>query len=207
MSAEPVIISQIKMTKKGRYALFCGDEFLFSVDEQTFADYGICKGREFSEAEFEKLQRSSGNRRALDAALELLGAREHAAGELKQKLMRRFDEPTAQWAVQRARQLGFIDDESFARRYARELIERRLCSRRAAQAKLTAKGVARDIAADAVAEYDDAATAACVVAKKYPNGVDAEKRDKVRASLLRAGFSAAAVRAALAGGDEEFFYE
>ena len=49
-------ITEIKMTKKGRYALFCGEEFLFSVDESTFADFGLHRDMELSDADLEQLR-------------------------------------------------------------------------------------------------------------------------------------------------------
>ena len=52
-------ITEIKMTKKGRYALFCGEEFLFSVDENTYADFGIHKGMDLDDQDLAELRKNS----------------------------------------------------------------------------------------------------------------------------------------------------
>ena len=57
--------------------------------------------------------------------MDYLSLRDHAAGELYQKLCRKFDAHSAAYAVARARELGLLNDVSFARRRAAELLRKR----------------------------------------------------------------------------------
>ena len=144
-------LTEVKTTKKGRCALFLDGKFAFSVSPELFADAGLHSGDELDEAQVERLRNVSDAARALDKALDLLGVRDHAAGELYQKLLRRFDPETAAGAVRRAAELGYLDDGRVARRRAAELYNKHK-SRREILRDLAAKGIDRDTAAAAVEE-------------------------------------------------------
>ena len=135
-------LTQIKETKKGRLALFFDGEFAFSLDEDTFADAGLHQDDELEDWQIEELRKKSETRRALDKAMDYLSLRDHAAGELYQKLCRKFDAHSAAYAVARAGELGLLNDAAFARRRAVELLRKRK-SRREIMNDLNAKGIDR----------------------------------------------------------------
>lgn len=142
-------LTQVKETKRGRYALFFDGEFAFSLDEDTFAMAGLHTGDELEEWQIHDLQTKSDTRKAVDKAMNLLALRDHAAGELYQKLCRSFDPHSAAAAVAKMQELNLLDDAGFARRRAAELLRKRK-SRRAILDDLHAKGIDRGAAAEAV---------------------------------------------------------
>lgn len=203
-------LTQIKETKKGRLALFLDGEFVFSLDEETFARANLHEGDELESWQVEDLRKQSDTRRALDKAMDYLSLRDHASGELYQKLCRKFDAPSAAYAVARAGELGLLDDAGFARRRAAELLRKRK-SRREILTDLAAKGIDRDTAAEAVealyecgeeGEDPELATARALVQRHYAAKLAAGKRDQVAAALARRGFSHAIIREALAEDDD-----
>ena len=198
-------LTQIKETKKGRMALFFDGEFAFSLDEETFAKADLHEEDLLEEWQIEELRKQSDTRRALDKAMGYLSLRDHAAGELYQKLCRKFDEHSAAYAVARAGELGLLNDAGFARRRAAELLRKRK-SRREILLDLTAKGIDRDTAAEALeelfAENEDGespelANARALVERQYASKLAAGKRDQVAAALARRGFSHAIIRQVL----------
>ncbi len=203
-------LTQIKETKKGRLALFLDGEFVFSLDEETFARANLHEGDDLESWQVEDLRKQSDTRRALDKAMDYLSLRDHASGELYQKLCRKFDAPSAAYAVARAGELGLVDDAGFARRRAAELLRKRK-SRREILTDLAAKGIDRDTAAEAVealyeceeeGEDPELATARALVQRHYAAKLAAGKRDQVAAALARRGFSHAIIREALAEDDD-----
>lgn len=203
-------LTQIKETKKGRLALFLDGEFVFSLDEETFARAHLHEGDDLEPWQVEDLRKQSDTRRALDKAMDYLSLRDHASGELYQKLCRKFDAPSAAYAVARAGELGLLDDEGFARRRAAELLRKRK-SRREILTDLAAKGIDRDTAAEAVealyecdeeGEDPELTTARALVQRHYAAKLAAGKRDQVAAALARRGFSHAIIREALAEDDD-----
>lgn len=207
-------LTRITTTKRGRYALFLDGEFAFSLDEDTFAQAALHTGDELDDARVAALRRQSDTRRALDKAMDLLALRDHAAGELYQKLCRKFDPHTAAATVARVGELGLLDDAGFARRRAAELLRKRK-SRREILQDLAAKGIDRDTAAaalDALApdggdEDPDLASARALVQKQYARKLAEGKTQQVMAALARRGFSHSVIRAAveeeLGAGNEE----
>lgn len=198
-------LTQIKETKKGRLALFLDGEFAFSLDEDTFAGAALHTGDELEDWRVEELRRQSDTRKALDKAMDLLALRDHAAGELYQKLCRKFDAPSAASAVARAQELGLLNDEGFARRRAAELYRKKK-SRRAILDDLAAKGIDRDTAAAVTGELFTAseedgdpelATARALLEGHYARKLAQGRRDQVAAALARRGFSHAVIRQAL----------
>ena len=198
-------LTQIKETKKGRLALFFDGEFAFSLDENTFADAALHQDDDLEDWQIEELRKKSDTRRALDKAMDYLALRDHAAGELYQKLCRKFDAHSAAYAVARAGELGLLNDAGFARRRAAELLRKRK-SRREIMQDLNAKGIDRDTAAEVVeelfAEGEDGenpelATARALVERQYAAKLAAGKRDQVAAALARRGFSHAVIREVL----------
>ena len=135
-------LTQVKETKRGRYALFFDGEFAFSLDEDTFAMAGLHTGDELEEWQIHDLQTKSDTRKAVDKAMDLLALRDHAAGELYQKLCRSFDPHSAAAAVAKMQELNLLDDAGFARRRAAELLRKRK-SRREILNDLSAKGIDR----------------------------------------------------------------
>ena len=198
-------LTQVKETKRGRYALFFDGEFAFSLDEDTFAMAGLHTGDELEEWQIHDLQTKSDTRKAVDKAMDLLALRDHAAGELYQKLCRSFDPHSAAAAVAKMQELNLLDDAGFARRRAAELLRKRK-SRREILNDLSAKGIDRDTAAEVVeelfAEGEDGenpelATARALVERQYAAKLAAGKRDQVAAALARRGFSHAVIREVL----------
>ena len=194
-------LTQVKETKRGRYALFFDGEFAFSLDEDTFAMAGLHTGDELEEWQIHDLQTKSDTRKAVDKAMDLLALRDHAAGELYQKLCRSFDPHSAAAAVAKMQELNLLDDAGFARR-------------RAILDDLHAKGIDRDAAAEAVEalfaqseedeeENPELANARALVERHYATKLAQGKWQQVAAALARRGFSHSVIRQALADAETE----
>lgn len=201
-------ITAVKETKRGRLALFVDGEFAFSLDPETFADADLHEEDEIESFRLEELRRQSDTRKAVDRALDILALRDHAAGELYQKLCRKFDPHSAAAAVAKAEGLGLLNDADFARRRAAELMRKRK-SRREVEQDLAAKGIDRDTAAQVLEELyapedgpDPEVAAACaLVQRQYARKLAEGKRPQVMAALARRGFSYAVIRTALEAND------
>ena len=202
-------ITRISRTRKGRFALFCEAGFLFSVDEETFSTGHLAEGMTLDDGQLEEFVRKSDAQRAKDKAFAYLAAREHASGELFQKLCRDFDEHTAAAAVAKMDELGLLNDGAFARRAAAWLLSKSK-SRSEILRWMAARGVDRDLARQALEEaYEecqadapeglgpDGAAALRLVEKQYAAKLAAGKKQNVLAALARRGFSSGDARRAV----------
>jgi regulatory protein len=143
--------------------------------------------------------------------LRYLAGRAHSRLELRRKLGRKgFEEDEVEAALDRLTELGYLDDEAFAR----ALVRRRSASRgpSALAAELGSKGISREGVSAALADLDqsaqlEAATrlAERLYAEKPVPGYK-EMLDRIGAKLLRRGYSGSvareACRAVFAGASE-----
>jgi regulatory protein len=127
--------------------------------------------------------------------------RAHSRLELRRKLQRKgFDASEVDGAMTRLEELGYLDDEAFAK----ALVRRRSASRgpSALAAELSAKGIGRPGVAAALEDFDQESQLAA--ATRLAERLYAEKPvpgyremlDRVGAKLLRRGYSGPIVRAA-----------
>ena len=138
---------------------------------------------------------------ALDAGLRLLARRAHSRVELLLKLTRRgYDSAAVGTALKRLEELGYLDDQAFARSFVRRRGSVR--GPRALSAELAARGVNRAQVDTAVAEFGEAeqlAAATQIAERLYARMASPGYReilDKVGTKLVRRGFSVSVARAA-----------
>lgn len=207
---EEIKITAVRQTKKGRFALFCEDEFLFSLDSETFFTQHIQEGTVFTAADLALLRQKSDTRKAKDKALEYLSLRDYASKELYDKLCLKFDPHSAAQAVAKMQELGLLNDRGFALHRARYLMNQRK-SRSQILYHLAQKGVDRQTASEvldeisAQAQEDPDLRAACkLLEKSYKRKLQQGKRQNVIAALARRGFSMGCIRAALEWYEQEY---
>jgi regulatory protein len=131
----------------------------------------------------------------------LLARRAHSRVELLLKLTRRgYDGAEIRSALKRLEELGYLDDQSFARSFVRRRGSVR--GPRALSAELSARGVERGLVDTAVAEFGEAeqVVAATQIAERLyarkPSPGYRQVLDEVGTKLVRRGFSVSVARAA-----------
>lgn len=124
----------------------------------------------------------------LRAALALLAKREHARGELAQKLSRRFDSDSVRAALDDLTARGWLSDLRFARAYLRQTGGK--FGREKLRENLAKRGVGDADIAAALAEIpeDEIARAAAVLATKYRGAkIPADEKARARAARFLQG--------------------
>ena len=164
------------------------------------------KGRPLAEEE-----KCADPAKARARALELLAAQELCAGQLYERLCRRYTQPAAAAAVAEMVQRQYVDDERYARTRARSLLAARK-SRRAAAQNLRQKGLDAQQISDALDEVyapDEAGedpereAAADLIRGHYLRKLEQGRRDLVVAALARRGFAYPVIKEALRQVEEE----
>jgi regulatory protein len=88
---------------------------------------------------------------AYDRALNMLAFRARSSSELARSLQRKGEErPHVDWALERLKEQGLLDDAAFARSFARSKVVDGKQSRRRVQQDLARKGVARSLSDEAI---------------------------------------------------------
>ncbi len=187
-----MIITDIVPKRKKLSALYIDGEFALKIDSETLLASPYSIGSEISDEQLKELIDSSKEKRAKEKALWLLSTRDHSKRELEIKIRRTSDGDSAKKAVERMEELGLVDDEKFARRYADELINIKHLSERGVKYKLLEKGIERDLAEKILGELspDPREHIGILIEKKYLRYLFDEKgRRKTVSALERMGYS------------------
>ena len=148
---------------------------------------------------------------AYSTGLMLLSRRELSVRQLHDRLVRRGYEPAAvEGALERLQASRLLDDARVARAFARTRAAVKRQGRDRVLRELVAIGIARGVAADAVAEVfgavDETALLRAALARRLRRGVtlkDPASRRKIIQALLRQGFSMDAIRRAIRAHGED----
>lgn len=192
-------ITAIEPRRKGLSALYIDGEFAMKLDTQTLLENRFDVGRDIDDEELHEIISLSNERRAKEKALWLISYRDHSKKELADKIRRTCDEDSAQKAVDRLEELGLVNDEGFARRYAEQLIFSKHMSKRGVSYELSRKGIDKELAQEILEDIDvdENEEIKAVLEKKYRNLDDEKTRRRAVAALQRLGYGWNSIRRAM----------
>ncbi len=200
-----VTVTDVAVRRRQLVLLTLSDGRELEVDRRTWEQSPYRANSVLTEENLSALLSLSAQNRARERALFLLSRRDYTKRELSEKLRKAADRDTADTMAQRMEELGLVDDEKLAERYAREYCFVRHYPKRRAEQKLREKGVNREIAAAAVEKIgaDDLQAALAFLDKKCYTQKDELHRRKIADALARYGFDYDTVRTALRQTEQE----
>ncbi|MCI0890827.1 MAG: RecX family transcriptional regulator [Chloroflexi bacterium] len=150
-----MIVTNIER-KRGRVRVFIDGEQALELSPNLAAERGIRPGRTVTSEELAELADEDARRRAMDTAFRLLAYGPRSVHELRNRLKRKSFEPEIiARTVDRLKELGYVDDEAFARFWTES---RRSSSPRSARllaSELRLKGIAPQVANEATSAIAD----------------------------------------------------
>ncbi len=195
-----MIITAIEPKKKGLSALYIDGEFAMKLDTEVLLSKRIDVGMDIDDETLKTLIESSDIKRAKDKAMWLISYRDHTKGELIKKVSKDTSFEAAKKAVERLEELGLVNDERFATRYATDLLNLRHMSKNGAKRKLLEKGIDKELAYDVVdnIECDTDSHIKAIIDKKYAKYLFDEKgKRRCVNGLMRLGYSYADIKSVL----------
>ncbi len=180
--------------------LLLDGEYAVTTDAEFWAQNFICDGYDISDEEWSELLLKVNYRKAFNKCADLLSRRDHSIKELRDKLLRTVDGDSADKAIQKFIEMGYLDDEKFAKSLAKHLYENKNASDYTVKQELFKRGISKEIVERIIADsdIDPINSAEELIRKKYLLKLSAENgREKVIAALMRKGFSYYDIQAAL----------
>lgn len=193
-------ITDVRTTKRGRVALYVEGEFLLSMHPDVFAVSGLSVGSEVDTESLETLSAEAELKKAKEKALNLLSYKEYTTKQLTDRLKRHTDEESAEQAVARMEELGLLDDDDYAERFARDLSERKKFGILRIRQEMRQRGLTNEQIeyATSLLRSDPEEKMREIIARKYPLAYEDEKiRRRAFSALMRMGYPAAEVRRVL----------
>ena len=174
-------------------------EFAFGLSMRAAAELSV--GQELSEAELERIRDGAQDESALKKAFEYLARRDYSEAELRGKLaLKGYSEERITRAIDRVRELGYLNDRAFAENWIRDRNEFRPRGVRMLRYELKRKGVDETVIRESLADVDDR-EAAFACAERYSRrlrGLDRETfRNRLSGYLARRSFTYDVIRSAV----------
>lgn len=201
-------ITAVEPKRKYLSALYIDGEFALQLDTRVLQENRIEAGAEIDDEKLRELIYLSDFRRAKERALWLLSYRDHSSKELFDKLRRDYSEEVTAHTLERMQELGLINDDSYAQRYARDLHAKHQ-SPSTIRYKLTQKGIDKNTADEIIESLniDPCTEIESLVEKKYLRNLSDEKGLKrTVAALQRAGYKWSDIKSVLSRYTEDNFY-
>ena len=201
-----MIITDIAPRRKGLSQVFIDGEEALKLDTETLEVNSVKIGMNITDEELYELIQKSEARRASEKALYLLERRSHSKKELKDKISRVTGKEAAEAAAQHMEDIGLVNDEDFARMYARELFERKKYGAGRVKQELLQKGIDRDFIDVVIDEFGGGSGGKIreILERKYPNyTVDEKVKRRAFAALQRMGYRYDEIKSALIVEDYE----
>lgn len=186
-----MIISHNKGRGKKIHILI-DDEYQITTDVDFWAENYIKDGTHITEEQWNELVTAINYKKAVNKCYDLLSRRDHSVKELRDKLLRTVDEASADKAIDKMMELGYLDDERYADILLNHLVNEKRMSKSFIKQEMYKRGLSADIIALKLddAEIDNSSSCAELILTKYKNKLNIEGgKEKVIASLMRKGFS------------------
>lgn len=175
-------------------------EYTVTTDENFWMDNYIADGTDIDDDEWQELLVKINYKKALNKCADLLSRRDHSVKELKTKLLRTVDEKSAQKAIDRYIEAGYLDDEKYCERLVEYLFETKKYSLNQVKQECYKRGISRDISDRILSEYDVDSVSVILelLRTKYRSKLLQENGlEKVIAALRRKGFYYSDIKSAL----------
>jgi len=145
-----------KQKRRARVSIDLDGAYGFSLCVDLVVERHLAVGVELTEEQRRDLEAEDGRRGAIAAALRLLAIQQRSEKDLRSRLGRKgYRRDAIDAAVGRMRDLGYLNDATFARSYVEARQSSTPRSRRALSFELGRKGVDREVAATAVETLSD----------------------------------------------------
>lgn len=192
-AAATVIVVTVERRRRGVAAVTIdGDERPHVLPLESLVEHAVHEGARFSPELWEEIRGLGRRRLAIRRALGVVARRRRTESQVRRALVRDFDEGEIADAVARLRDLGYVDDESWARDYVASPRALRR-GRRLLSEELARNGIDRPVADDALADHDEM-DAAFDAARRRLGSLgrldDVQRHRRLYGFLARRGFSA-----------------
>lgn len=179
--------------------LLLDNEYVITTDINFWLDHYIADGTEIDEDEWQELVEGINYKKALNKCGDLLSRREHSVKELRTKLLRTVDEVSADRAIERYLEAGYLDDAHFCKSLVDYLYNVKKYSTNHIKQECYKRGVDREIIASVLEdfEFDNVDNIVNLINSKYLSKLEKDDgKQKVIAALQRKGFSYSDIKSA-----------
>ena len=146
MAKRKIIDIQVQKRRKNRRSIFFDDGSVFGISEDVFYSIPVRIGGTLTDQQLDDILVADYQQKIMDVALNLLSYRMRSKAELIRRLKRKnFNEDGIYAVLEKLETKGYVDDQKFARVFAREKVRRKLIGPMALRSEFSVHGLDPDI--------------------------------------------------------------
>lgn len=180
--------------RQDRFNIYVDGKYGFSLGELDVLKSKIEIDKEVEPDEIKRLKKSDTKAKVMNSAFSYLARRNHAERELRMKLIKKFPKAyLVDNAILRLKELGYLDDEKFAREWIESRLNSKPKGRILVRRELLTKGVKAELVEKMIdlvynggREKKELAGLLVLRRNRYPK--NRKGREKLISYLLRRGF-------------------
>ena len=193
------MIIKSKAGNGNKIHVYIDNEYVLTVYDDYWHQNGFKDGETITEEELASLKEEAGFRLAYEKGLDYLTRRSYAKKELFYKLKTKYGDEASERAIEKLSYFGYLNDEEFAKMYAKHLLETKKFDIRRISTELKLKGIDREIIENVTKTLDNEPIQRIIemLSTKFSNGFKDEKTKKrFIAKLQRMGYSWSDIKSA-----------
>lgn len=194
-------ITALKPQKNKKFVnVYVDGKFRFGIDLDNLYKFGIKLEKEFTESELEEINKAANFSKTFNKLLNFAMSRPRSESEIENWFYRKkVDESFHKKLLEKLTKLDLLDDEKFASWWVEQRLHFRQKSKRELTYELKQKGISDSLIRKVI---NDANIDELALAKKHAEKKSRMPEEKLKAYLLRKGFSWEIVKKVLSGQSE-----
>lgn len=178
-----------------RLNIYVDNKFAIGVDEEVKIKYKLEIGMEVDEVFLEEILKKEEEKKIVDLSLRYLAYRQRSEQEVSNYLSKKaYPSDLVEYAIEYCKSRGYINDEEFAKAYAKDKLNINKLGPSRIKYELRLKGIDQDIISRVVnpssnKEYENALELGTKQAKKYAKDPYNKAYAKLSGFLQRRGYS------------------
>ena len=196
-------ITQVTQKSPSVWVLTLADGRSYEIDRTRVLEYALLNRLEIDDETLQEMQQTYCERHALQQALRWLNYRPYTFKAMFQRLMPIYGEATSFAVLKRLTEMGGINDYQYAQQMARSAVERKGYGLRRAAEMMRQKGVPKNVIAAVLQPYEETVPERLQqilerhYAEKLSDPSDRKMVERVKAALVRKGYSFSEIQAAV----------
>ncbi|MBG92847.1 MAG: hypothetical protein CL792_02580 [Chloroflexi bacterium] len=185
------IINSIEKLRNGKVRIVFNSDSIVELLMDSILEYNIIEGLSITNKKWDEICKASRNRLAIREALKFLAQKRRTTGELEECLQKSFSNAEIFYALERMRDLKYLDDESWAFDYQKSYKARGKSKKYLAN-EFKKKNIPTDIQKKTLDIHDDEVEALWIAHRKVKslNNLPINKQKvKLHTYLQRRGFN------------------
>ena len=142
-----MIITDIKKQVKDteRYSIYIDNKFVFGLSGVDVLYYRFKIGNEIPQEKYDEILENVIYEKAKNTAVKFLGYRARSKKELRDKLIKDYDENITDKVISMLEKYGYVNDEEYAKAYVRDCLNLKGWGQKRISLELTKRGIDKNI--------------------------------------------------------------